>query len=156
MRSGNVHKSTESSKWGLFCSLEEAKRLNCMQEVLCGMLNKASRAAPDRSRLRRLVYPPMCCLRLRFTRRRQHFFFLQMLLIFQRCYYRLAVTFNERAPKELGGDAGVAMPAVTHQRAAAEPPAGLKEYRVCEARRGAGAHGGERRTIAPQDTKNRN
>lgn len=25
----------------------------------------------------------------------------QILLIFQRCYYRLAVTFNERAPKEL-------------------------------------------------------
>lgn len=41
MRSGNAHKSSESSKWRLFCGLAEAKRVNCMQEVLCGMLNKA-------------------------------------------------------------------------------------------------------------------
>lgn len=41
MRSGNVHESTESSKWRLFCGLQEAERLNCMQEVLCRMLNKA-------------------------------------------------------------------------------------------------------------------
>lgn len=66
------------------------------------------------------------------------------------------MTFNERAPKRISEvDAGVAMLAVTHQHAAAEPPAGLSEYRICAARRGAGARGGEQRTIAPQDTKNR-
>lgn len=53
-----------------------------------------------------------------------------------------------------GGVAGAATLAVTHQHAAAEPPAGLKEDRVCEARRGAGADAGERRTITPQDTEN--
>lgn len=48
MRSGNVHKSTESSKWRLFCGLEDAKRLNCVQEVLCRMLNKAIRGGGRR------------------------------------------------------------------------------------------------------------
>lgn len=51
MRSGSVHESTERSKWRLFCGLQEAKRLNCKQEVPCRMLNRAV----QRSRLRGLV-----------------------------------------------------------------------------------------------------
>lgn len=96
---------------------------------------------PNKPRLLDQVQPSMCCSRghgPQGSRRGSGRF-----PIFQPRYYRSALTFHEKAPKELVKKTSpVVVLAVTHQRGAEEPPAGRVDEvrRRCTWRRGEDYH----------------